>query len=68
MRRLAAYIRALVLPEILCRAKRYGMGNAARVPVRGKASGISNSSARPRHRYDLSCGCKTFYPGSARVV
>ncbi|WP_425049910.1 hypothetical protein [Psychromarinibacter sp. S121] len=53
----------LPLGEIKRRAA--GMANAAIVPVVGKAIGISNTGAPSNRRYDLSCGCKVFYPGSA---
>ena len=38
--------------------------NAVAVAVPGRVK-ISNDDSAPRHSFDLSCGCKLYYPGSA---
>lgn len=53
----------LPLTEIVARAS--GLNNAAIVPVSGRAIGISNHGAPSDRRFDLGCGCKAYYPGSA---
>ncbi len=50
--------------EIFAHAKGAGFINAAQVTIPGRV-GISNDEAAPAHDFDLGCGCKTFYPGSA---
>ncbi|WP_152612811.1 hypothetical protein [Leisingera sp. ANG-M6] len=53
------------LAEIEAIAKNAEMINADTVTIIGRRIGISNSERRPAHTYDLTCGCKHYYPDSA---
>lgn len=60
--------RPMQVAEIVSQARKAKLENAAEVSVAGKRIGITNSPNPSRYRYDLSCGCRLYYPESAGAL